>query len=177
MIGERFTKEARQAVLAAVEEARSESAPKIGRPHMLLALLGSPALAGFDLSREDVEGALREARRKGGLSEADALALRELGIDLDQVVESVEQSLGEGALASMKTRRKRWPFGEHLPFEVELKKTLERSLFEARDLGHDYLGNEHLVLALLAGGGLVTEVLEARGVNYAEVRKRVATGA
>ncbi|PRY43342.1 Clp protease N-terminal domain-containing protein [Umezawaea tangerina] len=177
MIGERFTREARQAVRDAVKEAERESAPRIGRRHMLLALLESPALAGFDLSREEVEGALREARRKGGLSEADTEALKELGIDLDRIVDSVEQSLGEGALASMGTSRKRWLFGEHKSFEPELKKTLERSLHEARDLGHNYLGNEHLVLALLAGGGLVTEVLEARGVNYVEVRKRVAQGA
>ncbi|MET1071619.1 MAG: Clp protease N-terminal domain-containing protein [Umezawaea sp.] len=177
MIGERFTKEARQAVRDAVKEAERDSTSQIGRQHMLLALLDSPALAGFDLTREDVEEALRKARRKGGLSEADTKALRELGIDLDQIVDSIEQSLGEGALASMKTRKKRWLFGERVSFEPELKKTLERSLFEAKDLGHNYLGNEHLVLALLAGGGLVTEVLEARGVNYVEVRKRVAAGA
>jgi ATP-dependent Clp protease ATP-binding subunit ClpA len=177
MIGERFTREARQAVRDAVEEAERESAPEIGRPHLLLALLGSPVLAGFDLSREEVEGALRQARRKGGLSEADTEALRGLGIDVDRIVDSVEQSLGEGALATMKTRRKRWLFGEHVPFDPELKKTLERSLFEARDLGHNYLGNEHLVLALLAGGGLVAEVLAARGATYVEVRKLVAAQA
>ncbi|HEX6341619.1 Clp protease N-terminal domain-containing protein [Umezawaea sp.] len=174
MLGERFTKQARRAVLDAAKEAERESVPEVGRTHMLLALLGSPVLAGFDLSREEIEGAFRTARRKGGLSEADAAALRGLGIDVDQIVDSIERSLGEGALATTKTRRKRWLFGEHRPFEPALKKTLERSLVEARDLGHHYLGNEHLVLALLAGGGLVAEVLEARGVTYAEVRKLVA---
>lgn len=177
MIGERFTRAARQAVTDAVKEAERESAPEVGRTHMLLALLDSPVLAGFDLSREEIEGALRAARRKGGLSEADTEALRGLGIDIDQIVDSIEQSLGEGALATMKTRKKRWLFGEHKPFEPELKKTLERSLFEAKDIGHNYLGDEHLVLALIAGGGLVAEVLEARGVTYVEVKKRVLTGA
>jgi ATP-dependent Clp protease ATP-binding subunit ClpA len=173
MIDERFTREARRAVHDAVKEAERESSAEVGRPHMLLALLDSPVLAGFELSREEIENALRAARRKGGLSEADTEALRGLGIDVDQIVDSIEQSLGEGALATMKTRKKRWLFGEHRSFEPELKKTLERSLFEAKDLGHNYLGNEHLVLALLAGGGLVTEVMEAQGVTYVEVRQRV----
>jgi ATP-dependent Clp protease ATP-binding subunit ClpA len=74
----------------------------------------------------------------------------------------------------MKTRKKRWLFGERISFDPELKKTLDRGLFEARDLGHKYLGDEHLVLALLAGGGVVAEVLEARGVTYAVVRKLVS---
>ncbi|MCS7483075.1 Clp protease N-terminal domain-containing protein [Umezawaea endophytica] len=174
MIGERFTRDARQAVRDAVKEAEQESASEVGRTHMLLALLGTPVLAGFELSREEVEDALRAARRKGGLSEADTEALRGLGIDVDQIVDSIEQSLGEGALATMVTRKKRWLFGEHKPFEPALKKTLERSLLEARDLGHNYLGNEHLVLALLAGGGLAAEVLASKGVTYAEVRKLVA---
>ncbi len=176
MIGERFTRAARQAVHDAVKEAELESAAEVGRPHMLLALLGSPVLAGFSLSRDDVQRALSAARRKGGLSEADTEALRGLGIDVDQIVDSVEQSLGEGAMVSMKTRKRRWLFGDHRPFERALKKTLERSLVEARDLGHNYLGDEHLVLALLAGGGLVAEVLAAQGVTYVEVRKLVVAG-
>jgi ATP-dependent Clp protease ATP-binding subunit ClpA len=116
---------------------------------------------------------LAAARRKGGLSEADTEALRGLGIDVDQIVDNIEQSLGEGALATMKTRRKRWLFGDHVPFSSEAKRVLERSLVEAKDLGHHYLGNEHLVLALVAGGGLVAEVLEARGATYVAVRKLV----
>jgi len=174
MVGERFTKEARRVVLAAVEEAQRESAAEVGGAHLLLALLDSPVLAGFSLAREDVEAALAAARRKGGLSEADTEALRGLGIDVDQIVDNIEQSLGEGALAAVRTRRKRWLFGDHLPFSADAKQVLVRSLVEAKDLGHGYLGNEHLVLGLLAGGGLVAEVLEARGVTYVAVRKLAA---
>ncbi|MEV0676653.1 Clp protease N-terminal domain-containing protein [Actinosynnema sp. NPDC050436] len=173
MIGERFTRGARQAVQDAVKEAQVASAGEIGPEHLLLALLGTPVLASFDVARDEVEAALRDARRKGGLSSADAEALRGLGIDVDEIVASVERSFGEGALAGS-AKRRRWPFGGHLPFTPAAKRTLVRGLAEARDLGHGSLGEEHLVLALLSGKGLAAEVLEARGVRYADVRQRVA---
>ncbi|CCH35373.1 Clp protease N-terminal domain-containing protein [Actinosynnema sp. NPDC047251] len=173
MIAERFTKDARQAVHDAVKEAQNASAGEIGPEHLLLALLDTPVLASFDVPRDAVETALRDARRKGGLSSADAEALRGLGIDVDEIVASVERSFGEGALAGG-AKRKRWPFGGHLPFNAAAKQTLVRGLAEARDLGHGTLGKEHLVLALLSANGLPAEVLAARGVRYPEVRKRVA---
>jgi ATP-dependent Clp protease ATP-binding subunit ClpA len=174
MIGERFTKAARRAVQGAVEEAQRDKAGQITTAHLMLALLDSPVLAGYDLPRAELEEAFRAARRKGGLSEADTAALRELGIDVDQIVHSVERVMGEGALATGESPRKRRVFRDHLPFDDAMKKTLERSLAEARDLGNGYLGDGHLLLALLSGGGFVPEVLEARGVTYTELRKRVA---
>ncbi|MFI9813058.1 Clp protease N-terminal domain-containing protein [Saccharothrix variisporea] len=174
MIGERFTRDARQAVLDAVEEARRDAADAIGAEHLLLALLDTPVLASFDVPRAEVEAALRDARRKGGLSDADAEALRGLGIDVDQVVASVERSLGEGVLAGGAPKRRRF-FRNHLPFAPAAKNTLVRGLAEARDLGHGTLGKEHLVLALLSGRGLAAEVLRAKGVDYTEVRKRVVS--
>ncbi|WP_309109684.1 Clp protease N-terminal domain-containing protein [Saccharothrix sp.] len=174
MIGERFTRDARQAVLDAVKEAERDSADAIGPEHLLLAVLDAPVLASFDVPRGEVEAALRDARRKGGLSDADAEALRGLGIDVDQVVASVERSLGEGALAGGPPKRRRF-FRNHLPFGPAAKNTLVRSLAEARDLGHGTLGKEHLVLALLSAKGLAAEVLNAKGVTYTEVRKRVVS--
>ncbi|WP_433266197.1 Clp protease N-terminal domain-containing protein [Actinosynnema sp. CS-041913] len=171
MIAERFTREARQAVRGAVEEAERVAAREIGPEHLLLALLDTPVLASFDVSREAVEATLREVRRKGGLTDADTQALRGLGIDVDEIVASVERSLGEGALAGAPPARRRL-FGP--PFNSAAKQVLTRSLVEARDLGHGTLGKEHLVLALLSGRGLVAEVLEARGVSYPEIRQRVA---
>jgi ATP-dependent Clp protease ATP-binding subunit ClpA len=173
MIGERFTRAARQTVHEAVVQAERLDAPEIGPEHLALALLDAPVLAEFDLTRDDVVDAFAAARRKGGLSDADTEALRGLGIDVDQIVASVERSHGEGALAGAPRRRRRF-FGNHLPFTAAARETLVRSLVEARDLGHHTLGQEHLLLALLAGRGLVAEVLEARGVNYVEVKKRVA---
>ncbi|MFD5831725.1 Clp protease N-terminal domain-containing protein [Lentzea sp. NPDC060358] len=170
MIAERFTKEAREAVKTAVAEAERVHAGEVGVEHLLLALLDAPVLAGFDLPRGELETAFRDYRRKGGLTKADAEALRGLGIDVEKVIDSVEQSLGAGVLRP--GPRRRW-FG--MPLEADFKKALERSLREARDLGHNYLGSEHVVLALLQGRGIVAEVLTERGVTYGEIRKRAAS--
>jgi ATP-dependent Clp protease ATP-binding subunit ClpA len=176
MVRERFTKEARQAVVDAVKEAERERAPEIAPRHLLLALLGSSVFEGYPLERADVEEAFRAAGRKGGLSDADTAALKGLGIDVDQIVDSIEQSLGEGALAAGPSRRKRWVFGR-MPFGEAAQQTLVRGLREAKDLGHKYFGEEHLVLGLLSDRGLVAEVLAARGVDYSEIRKRAAAPA
>ncbi|WP_237048222.1 Clp protease N-terminal domain-containing protein [Lentzea guizhouensis] len=170
MIAERFTKEAREAVKQAVRNAEDVHAGEVGVEHLLLALLDAPVLAGFDLPRAELEAEFREYRRKGGLTKADADALRGLGIDVDQVIDSVEQSLGRGVLRP--GPRRRW-FG--MPLEAACKKALENSLRESRDLGHNYLGSEHVLLALLQGGGIVAEVLAERGVDYAEIRKRAVS--
>ncbi|GHH36901.1 Clp protease N-terminal domain-containing protein [Lentzea cavernae] len=170
MIAERFTKEAREAVKAAVKEAERVHAAEVGVEHLLLAVLDAPALAGFDLSRDELDSAFRDYRRKGGLTKADAEALRGLGIDVDAVIESAEQSLGSGVLRP--GPRRRW-FG--MPLETDFKKALENSLRESRDLGHNYLGVEHVLLALLQGKGIVAEVLNERGVTYAEIRKWAAS--
>ncbi|MFD1152167.1 Clp protease N-terminal domain-containing protein [Saccharothrix hoggarensis] len=173
MIGERFTRSARRTVHEAVTQAERLDAPEIGPEHLALALLDSPVLAEFRLGRDDVVEAFTAARRKGGLSDADTAALRGLGIDVDEIVASVERSHGEGALAVAPPRRRRRFFGNHRPFTPAAKRVLERSLVEARDLGHRTLRQEHLLLALLSNGGLVAEVLGARGVSYTEVRKRI----
>ncbi|GAA1347336.1 Clp protease N-terminal domain-containing protein [Saccharothrix algeriensis] len=171
MIGERFTREARTAVQGAVEEARRAAATEVAPEHLLLAVLDAPVLASFGVRRDEVEADLRSARRRGGLSGADAAALQGLGIDVDEVVASVERSLGEGALAAGPAPKRRW-FGP--PFTAAVKRVVARGLVEARDLGHGTLGEEHLVLALLSGPGLAAEVLGARGVDYPGVRRRVA---
>lgn len=170
MIAERFTKEAREAVKAAVREAEQVHAAEVGVEHLLLALLDAPVLTGFDLPRDELETAFRDYRRKGGLTKADAEALRGLGIDVDAVIESAEQALGAGVLRP--GPRRRW-FG--MPLEADFKKALENSLRESRDLGHNYLGVEHILLALLQGKGIVAEVLTEREVTYAEIRKRAAS--
>ncbi|RKT57968.1 Clp protease N-terminal domain-containing protein [Saccharothrix australiensis] len=172
MIGERFTREARRAVHAAVAEAERAAAGEIAPEHLMLALLDTPVLAEFGVTRAAVEADFREIRRKGGLSRADEEALKGLGIDVGQVVASVERSWGEGALATRPPTLRRRLFGT--PFHPAAKKVLTRGLVEARDLGHRKLRREHLVLALLAGRGSVAEVLAARGVHYTEVRRRVA---
>ncbi len=104
---ERFTKDARAVVTGAVGHCERAREEKVDEAHLLLALLdreasrGSFALASLGLAgrRSEVERDLAEARRRGGLSRADAEALTGLGIDLTEIVSRVEEAHGAGALA------------------------------------------------------------------------------
>jgi ATP-dependent Clp protease ATP-binding subunit ClpC len=104
----------------------------------------------------------------GLLSEGDGLAarvLRDLEIDLDALGEEVKTLVGRGKSA---------PSG-HIPFTPPAKKSLELSLRESLQLGHDYIGTEHLLLGILhQGEGPAARVLVQRGVDLDTVRGRVA---
>ncbi|RZS44657.1 ClpA/ClpB-like protein [Herbihabitans rhizosphaerae] len=174
---ERFTKATRTVVLGAVREAERQKAPAITDEHLLLALtdvhdtVGAGLLASYGVSRDDVAVACLEIRRRGGLSTSEADALRELGIDVTEVVDRIEQSHGTGAFASTvrgRCRRLGTPFGD------EGKAVLERALREAQDLGDRRIGDEHLLLALTVRGGLASEVLAAHGVTYQGIRSTLA---
>ncbi|KPI02739.1 Clp domain protein [Actinobacteria bacterium OK074] len=110
---ERFTEDARAVVAGAITHCERAGDREVGEAHLLLALLdreGSraafalAALGSADLGdparrREAVARDLAEARRRGGLTRADADALSGLGIDLAEIVSRVEEAHGEGALA------------------------------------------------------------------------------
>ncbi|MGP4051335.1 Clp protease N-terminal domain-containing protein [Streptomyces sp. 2A115] len=186
---ERFTKDARAAVLGAVGHAERLGAEAVEEQHMLLALLdreatrGSFALASLGLAgrRESVERALAEARRRGGLSRADADALSGLGIDLTEIVSRVEEAHGEGALAAEGKRGggeggrgKGWWsgfVGGHRPFTRGAKDLLTESLRMALAQRDRCIGDEHLLLALTARPGVPAEVLADHGVTYASLRR------
>ena len=91
------------------------------------------------------EDALRAAIRSG-LPDVDADALASIGIDLDAVRRSVEESFGPGALGRRDCRRGRRP-GQK-PFTPGAKRALERALREALALGSRHIGAEHILLAL-----------------------------
>jgi prophage maintenance system killer protein len=93
-----------------------------------------------------------------------ALALESLGISLEEARDRVEEIAGRGQDA---------PAG-HIPFTPRAKQVLERALQEALQLGHSYIGTEHLLLSLLAeDDGIDAQVLAGRGAGYALVRERV----
>ncbi|MEV0178358.1 Clp protease N-terminal domain-containing protein [Streptomyces sp. NPDC050625] len=167
---ERFTKDARAAVQGAVAHAERLGDERVEESHLLLALLeregsrGSFALASLGLSagrREGVARALAEARRRGGLSRADADALSGLGIDLSEIVSRVEEAHGEGALAA----GRKGSLGRR-PFSRGAKDLLTRSLRVA--LGHRdrHIGDEHLLLALTSCPGVAAEALAEHGVTH-----------
>jgi ATP-dependent Clp protease ATP-binding subunit ClpA len=167
---EKFTNAARETVLAAVTEAQQDHAPKVTEQHLLLALLTHDLLVGSDVTRDKVVAAYRAVDRQAGLTEADAAALRDLGIDLDEVVKQVENAHGENVLASRDPRRER----RHIPFTPEAKQVLVGALREGRELNDRTLGAEHILLAMAARGEVAAQVLAANGLNYRELRAKAS---
>jgi ATP-dependent Clp protease ATP-binding subunit ClpC len=93
-----------------------------------------------------------------------AKALESLGISLEAVRQQVEEIIGQGQQA---------PSG-HIPFTPRAKKVLELSLRESRQLGHDYIGTEHILLGLIREGeGVAAQVLVKLGADLNRVRLRV----
>lgn len=136
----RFTERARRVILLAREEAKRLDHDYLGTEHLLL-------------------GLIREGEGVG------ATALRNLGVDLDQVRQEVEKTVGrgEGGL-----------FLGQIPFTPRAKKVLELAVTEARDLGHSYIGTEHLLLGLIREGeGVAAQVLSSLGVDLEKAREEV----
>ena len=132
-----------------------------------------------DRARQAVQLAQDEARRLGhsyigtehlllGLLREDqgvaAKALVSLGISLEAVRGHVEEIIGHGQVT---------PTG-HIPFTPRAKKVLELSMREALQLGHGYIGTEHILLGLMAeGGGVAALVLTRSGNDHDRVRDQV----
>ncbi len=167
---ERFTTDARMAVVEAQIVAREAGSVEIGPVHLLAGLVRTnvPLLTELGISADDIAAELARTRRRGGVSDADAEALTEFGIDIEQIVERIEQTHGEGALAGRLGPAKRG----HIPFTAQSKKTLELSLKEAVRLGDKHLGQEHILLALAQQSG-TDDVLARRGADYVTLRRVV----
>ncbi|MER5729701.1 Clp protease N-terminal domain-containing protein [Streptomyces sp. NPDC002138] len=169
---ERFTDDARETVTGAVTEARRCGAGAVTEEHLLLALLELGTLDPLGVDRGSAVAALAEARRRGGMSKADEEALAGLGIDLSEILARVEESHGEGALATAAARPRA---GGRVRFAPGAKKTLERSLRIALGGREKTITRTHLLLALLTAPGPVADVLTAHGVTYARVEESTRT--
>ena len=172
---ERFTDEARNAVVAAQREASALDHGWIGTEHLLLALLADGDGRAARVLRDfavDAPWARGEVERIVGRGDPDldADALATLGIDLDAVRERVERTFGAGALARGRCRRGFMPRGT-LPFTPRAKKALELSLREAIAMGDDHIGSEHVLLGLAReGDGVAGGILRSRGIDRDAVR-------
>ena len=132
-----------------------------------------------DRARRAVVQAQEEARRLnhnyigtehillGLIHERDgvaAQALESLEISLDVVRQQIEEIIGRGQQAP----------AEHIPFTPRSKKVLELSLREALQLGHNYIGTEHILLGLIReGDGVAAQVLVKLGGDLNRVRQQV----
>ena len=93
-----------------------------------------------------------------------ARTLESLGISLEAVRQQVEEIIGQGQQA---------PSG-HIEFTPRVKKVLELSLREAKALGHNYIGTEHILLGLIREGeGVAAQVLVKLGADLFRVREQV----
>jgi ATP-dependent Clp protease ATP-binding subunit ClpC len=93
-----------------------------------------------------------------------ARALTSLDISLDAVRLQVEEIIGRGRAAT----------AGHIPFTPRAKKVLELALREALQLGHNYIGTEHILLGLIREGeGVAAQVLEKLGADLNRVRQTV----
>ncbi len=103
----------------------------------------------------------------GLIHEGDGVAskaLESLDISLESVREQVQEIIGRGQQA---------PTG-HIPFTPRAKKVLELSLREALQLGHNYIGTEHILLGLIREGeGVAAQVLVKLGADLTRVRQQV----
>jgi ATP-dependent Clp protease ATP-binding subunit ClpC len=93
-----------------------------------------------------------------------ARALESLGISLEDVRRDVEEIVPRG----------QHELSGHIPFTPRAKKVLELSLRESQQLGHDYIGTEHILLGLIREGeGVAAQVLVALGADRQRVRQQV----
>jgi ATP-dependent Clp protease ATP-binding subunit ClpC len=93
-----------------------------------------------------------------------AKALESLGIGLQAVREQVEELIGQGEAERP----------GHIPFTPRAKKVLELSLRESQQLGHTYIGTEHILLGLIREGeGVAAQVLVRLGADLNRVRQEV----
>ena len=93
-----------------------------------------------------------------------AKALEQLGISLEAVRAQVEEIIGHGGSS---------PSG-YIPFTPRAKKVLELGLREALQLGHDFIGTEHILLGLVREGeGVAAQVLVKMGATLDRVRSQV----
>jgi len=103
----------------------------------------------------------------GIIDENDGIAskvLIEMGITLEEVRAAVKTVITEGSSESY----------EHIPFTPRAKKVLELSLREALQMGHNYIGTEHILQGLLREGeGVAARVLNSLGITLENVKETV----
>lgn len=184
---ERFTTQAREAVIDAQGEAKALKASRIEVVHLLLGVLAGAAgtplgavLSDAGLTIDDTRTEVARSRGGQALGDEDAAALRSIGIDLDAVRESLDATFGEDALdraeSAENTERRGW-FGlkgtGHIPFTPGAKKAIELSLREALARKDGHIGAEHLLLGVVRGGDDDAAAVIARHLTPAELRVRV----
>lgn len=168
---ERFTKDARSAVVDAQLVARGAHSDQIDSRHLLVALAECDGPARTALTDGGIDVAELVTRARTNIEAGDALdpaALAAVGIDLDEVTRRTEETFGEGALTRagriLRGRRK------HVPFTADAKKSLELALREAIRLGSKEIHGGHLLLGLTRAESPARSILSDGGADVERVR-------
>jgi len=136
----RFTEQAKRAILLAQEEVNRLNHGYLGTEHILLGLI----------------------RENEGIA---ANVLKNSGIDLARVRQAVTNAVGRGQEAS---------FLAQIPLTLRANRALQLATKEARQLGHNYLGTEHLLLGLTKDKeSLAAQILMGLGVDLDQLRQEV----
>lgn len=161
---ERFTKEARDAVVAAQQVARDTGSRSIDTRHLLVAVAeadGRAARALTAAGADDVAGAVRRDLAAEGL---DPEALAAIGIDLAAVTRRAEAVFGRDALRRAGRRR------GHLAFGKDARKALELALRETIRLQQREIDSGHLLLGILRADNPARAALVRHGVDLPTLR-------
>jgi ATP-dependent Clp protease ATP-binding subunit ClpA len=179
---ERFSADARSAVVRAQVIARETQAGRVEPAHLALAVAGDTRSAGARVLTDlgvDTDGLGDEIRRRaqhrddlGGLTVADVDALSSLGVDATELIGRLGVPAGESAGTGSGPRRPRVA-GGHIPFTPTAKAALERALREALRLKDKHIGSEHVLLGVVTVDRDVNAALEAHGVTYADLFARI----
>lgn len=151
---ERFTDRARTVILLAQEAALEAGHDHLGRDHLLVGLhREGTGVAAVVLLEARAEPPTLPSRTVD-----DSTALASMGIDLGEVRDKLTESFGAKAVQPM------------APFDDDAKAALQRALQESYELGHDYVGTEHLLLALDEDETYRRRVLELAAPNHLRLR-------
>ncbi len=181
---ERFTTDARRVITRALEVSTELRHDYLGTEHLLIAVAETGATiptraleaCGFDptRAREELER-IAQPCPDDDLGDADAAALRSIGVDLDEVRRRTEEVFGPGALA----RRRRWHGLRRsrvcgLPFTPKAKQAIELALREAVRREDRWIGPGHVLLGLLRLDAMSAQLVATQGVDLERLRAEVA---
>jgi len=176
---ERFSQDARRAVVRAQHEAIRAGHDHIGCEHLLIGLLAEPGPAAEALTAAGLDLAELRASLPGETSGSpdplDAEALASLGIDLDAVRRAADAAFGPGALdRGSRARRGRFRAIGRRPASADLKKSLELALRATVGLRQSSISTGHLLIGIIdQGHNAALETLAGAGADAAMLRADV----
>ena len=166
---ERFTDRARRTLVLAQHESMEMGHNYIGTEHLLLGIaaegegVAHVALRSRGIVADDIRAEIQRRVESAWKQTLPAAALATVGIDLDKVREQVDSTFGPGSLRVSQP-----------PFTPLAKKVLQQSVTAAKDLGHDYIGTEHLLLGLCAlEEGMAGDIVVSLGSTSDDLRDTV----